>query len=152
MRDEAFRISFLLIAHSTSMLPLRTAHEIDLGGADIGVPGELAHLVHRGPVADGVVDRRFAQRVDADAAGSQPRRVDAGCLAVFLDQPPGRLAVQMPSRQPQAVGTQRAEEGAFLIVPDACPCQVGQERPRRVERDRAIPSNQLARLLKAEAR
>ena len=134
------------------MLPLRTAHEVDLGRADIGVPGELPHLVHRGPVADGVVDRRLAQRVDADAPAPHPRGIDAGRLAVFLDQPPGRLAVQVPPRQPQAVGTQRAEEGALLVVPDACPCQVGQDRPRRVERDRAIPSNQLARLLKAEAR
>src|SRR5271157_1569749 len=55
-----------------------------------------------------------ALRVDADATTSQPRRVDAGRLAVFLDQPPGRLAVQMPSRQTQAVGTQRAEEGSSL--------------------------------------
>ena len=35
-------------------------HEVDLGGADIGVPGELAHLVHGRPVADRVVDRRLA--------------------------------------------------------------------------------------------
>ena len=53
------------------------AHEIDLGGADIGVPGELPHLVHRGPIPDGVVDRRLAQRMDADApapirVGSMP--------------------------------------------------------------------------------
>jgi hypothetical protein len=34
--------------------------EIELGGADVGVAGEFPHLVHRGPVADGVVDRRLA--------------------------------------------------------------------------------------------
>jgi hypothetical protein len=45
MRDEAFRTSFLLVAHSTSMLALRTADEVDLGGADVGVAGELADLV-----------------------------------------------------------------------------------------------------------
>ena len=54
------------------------AHEIDLGGADIGVPGELPHLVHRGPIPDGVVDRRLAQRMDADAPAAQPRGIDAG--------------------------------------------------------------------------
>ena len=36
------------------------ADEVDLGGADVGMAGELAHLVHRRPVADGVVDRRLA--------------------------------------------------------------------------------------------
>src|SRR5262245_11187929 len=45
MKDEAFRTSFLLIAHSTSMLPLGTAHEVDLGRPYIGVAGELPHLV-----------------------------------------------------------------------------------------------------------
>ena len=39
---------------------LLLADEVDLGGADVGVAGEFAHLVHRGPVADGVVDRRLA--------------------------------------------------------------------------------------------
>ena len=36
------------------------AHEVELGRPDIGVPGELAYLVHCGPVSDGVVDRRLA--------------------------------------------------------------------------------------------
>ena len=70
----------------------------------------------------------------------------------FLTSRQGVLRSRCRLASPRPSGTQRAEEGAFLIVPDACPCQVGQERPRRVERDRAIPSNQLARLLKAEAR
>src|SRR5271165_6652020 len=69
------------------------AHEVELGRPDIGVPGELAHLVHGRPVPDGVVDRRLAQRVDADTTGSQPRGIDAGGLAVFLDQPPWGFAV-----------------------------------------------------------
>ena len=42
------------------------AHEVELGRPDIRVPGELAHLVHRCPIPDGVVDRRLAQRVNAD--------------------------------------------------------------------------------------
>ena len=45
---------------------LLAADEVDLGGADIGVAREFAHLVHRGPIADGVVDGGLAQRVDAD--------------------------------------------------------------------------------------
>src|SRR5271157_6225708 len=72
------------------------ADEVNLGGADVGVPREFPHLVHGRPVADRVVDGRFAQGVDADAASSEPRWVDASRLAVFLDQPPGRLAVQVP--------------------------------------------------------
>ena len=36
------------------------ADEINLGRADVGMAGELAHLVHGGPVADGVVDGRLA--------------------------------------------------------------------------------------------
>jgi hypothetical protein len=54
------------------------ADEVNLGGPDIGVASEFADLVHAGPVADGVVDRRFAQAVDADAPAAQPVRVDAG--------------------------------------------------------------------------
>lgn len=34
--------------------------EVDLGGADVGVSGELPHFVHGGAVADGVVDGRLA--------------------------------------------------------------------------------------------
>src|SRR5271157_251508 len=69
------------------------ADEVELGGADVGVPREFPHLVHGRPVPDGVVDRRLAQRVDADTTGSQPRGIDAGGLAVFLDQPPWGFAV-----------------------------------------------------------
>src|SRR5271166_3145325 len=36
------------------------ADEINLGRPDVGMAGELPHLMHRGPVADGVVDRRLA--------------------------------------------------------------------------------------------
>ena len=43
------------------------AHEVELGRPDIGVPGELAHLVERGAVTDGVVDGGLAERMDADA-------------------------------------------------------------------------------------
>src|SRR5271157_1926623 len=55
-----------------------------------------------------------ALRVDADAAGSQPRRVDAGRLAVFLDQPPGRLAVQMRLASPRPSGRSGRKRGASL--------------------------------------
>jgi len=44
------------------------ADKVEFGRPDVGVAGELPHLVHRRPVADGVVDRRLAQRVDAQAA------------------------------------------------------------------------------------
>jgi len=43
-------------------------------------------------------------------------------------------------------------EGTFIPARTAEEFVRALERPRRVERDRAIPSNQLARLLKAEAR
>ena len=37
----------------------------DLGRPDIGVPGKLAHLVHRGAVSDRVVDGGLPERMDA---------------------------------------------------------------------------------------
>ena len=37
---------------------LLLSDEVDLGRADIRVPGELPHLVQRGAVADGVVGAR----------------------------------------------------------------------------------------------
>jgi hypothetical protein len=62
------------------------ADEVDLGGADVGVPSELAHLMHRRPVADGVFDRRLAQRVDADAAAAQPGREGEFQTPTFPDK------------------------------------------------------------------
>src|SRR5271165_6086715 len=40
---------------------LLLADEVELGRSDIAMPSEFPHLVHRRPVADGVVDRRLAQ-------------------------------------------------------------------------------------------
>src|SRR5512135_982195 len=52
---------------------LLLTHEVDLGRADIGVPGELAHLVHRGPVADRVVDGGLAAVVVSLPVASSAR-------------------------------------------------------------------------------
>ena len=49
--------------------------------------------------------------VDADAAAAQPRRVDPGGLAVFLDQPPGGLAVEVPPDQAAASGVSGRNSG-----------------------------------------
>ncbi len=38
------------------------AGEVDLGGADVGVTGEFADLMHRGTVADRVIGNRLVQR------------------------------------------------------------------------------------------
>src|SRR5271166_3033211 len=73
--------------------------------------------------------------MDADAAAAQPRRVDPGRLAIFLDHAPGRLAVEVPPYQPQAVGTQRAEEGALPVILDAGLRHVGQHGPRGIKQD-----------------
>lgn len=48
------------------------ADEVDLGGADIAVAGELADLVQDGPVADGFVDRRLTQAMEPDAPSAWP--------------------------------------------------------------------------------
>jgi hypothetical protein len=48
----------------------------------------------------------------ADAAAAELPVVDAGGLAILLDQPPRRLAVDVPPREPKAAGCQWAE-GAF---------------------------------------
>jgi hypothetical protein len=111
------------------------AYEVDLGGPDVGVPGELAHLVHSRPVADRIVDRRLAQRVNPDPSAPQPPRIDPSCLAVFLHQPPGGLAVQVPPLQPGPVGPHGPEQGPLLVLSDASLCHVGQDRPRRVQQD-----------------
>ena len=75
------------------------------------------------------------KRVDADAAAAQPRRVDPGRLAVFLDQPPGGLAVEVPPLQAAAVRRHRPEERPFPVLPDAGSRHVGQDRPGGVEQD-----------------
>src|SRR5512135_2318730 len=111
------------------------AHEVELGRPDIGMPGELAHLVQRGAVANGVVDGGLAERMDADAPAAQPVRVDAGRLAVFLHEPPGGLAVQVPPLQPGAVRPHRPEQRPLLVVPDVRPLEIPPDRPRRVEQD-----------------
>src|SRR5207253_9963322 len=92
------------------------ADEVDLGRADIGVPGELPHLVHGRPVPDGVVDGGLAQRVDADATASQPVGVDAGGPAVVLDQPPGGLAVQVPPDQAGPGWCHRPEQRSLPVL------------------------------------
>ena len=75
------------------------------------------------------------KRVDADAAAAQPDGVDAGGLAVFLDQPPGGLAVEVPADQARRVRRHRPEEGAFPVLPDAGSLDIGQDRPGGVEQD-----------------
>ena len=54
--------------------------------------GKFPHLVHQRAVADGVVDRRLAQGMDADAAATQPVRIDARA-----DNPRARLAAEILS-------------------------------------------------------
>src|SRR5207249_2125112 len=104
------RIPFFFAPDHTNLYPPRRdlavfflAHEVELGGADVAVAGELADLVHLRAVADGVVDGSFTQRVDADAALPQPVGVDSCRPAVFLHHPPGHLAVEVTPHQHEAV-------------------------------------------------
>ena len=60
---------------------------------------------------------------------------DPGCLAVFLDQTPGRLAVEVPTFQAGAVRCHRPEEGALPIIPDASLLHIGEDWPCRIEQD-----------------
>src|SRR5262249_30153490 len=103
------------------------AHEVDHGRADVGVSCELPHLVHRGAVPDRVVDDGLPQRVNTDAPASQPFGVDTGRLAVFLDQPPGGLAVEVPPDQTSPIRRHRPKEATFLVVMDAGPLHVGKD-------------------------
>src|SRR4051812_29486480 len=77
--------------------------------------------------------------MDTDATAAQPRRVDAGGLAVFLDQPPGGLAVEVASLPDQAAGRERAEEWTLPVIPDAGGGDVGQDRPRGGQQDLPPP-------------
>src|SRR5262245_51503293 len=101
MSDEAFRPSFLLLAHSASMLALRTPDEVDLGRPDIRVASKLPDLVHRGAIADGVVDSGLPKRVDANPSAPKPLRINSCRAAVLLDEPPGGLSVQVPADESQ---------------------------------------------------
>ena len=111
------------------------SHKVDLGRPDISMSGELPHLVHGRPVPDGIVDRRLPERMDADPSPSQPCGVDAGRLAVFLDQPPGGLAVQVPPHQPGPVRAHGPKQRPLLVLTDPCSGHVGQDRPGRVQQD-----------------
>src|SRR5262249_20917179 len=82
-------------------------HEVDLGRPDIGMASKLADLVHRGPISDGVVDGGLPKRVDADPPAPEPVGVHAGGPAVFLDEPPGGLAIQVPPDEPTRIRGQR---------------------------------------------
>ena len=93
------------------------AHEVELGGPDIGVAGELAHLVQRGAVADGVVNRRLAERVNADAPAAQPVGIDARGPAVLLDQPPGGLRSRCRRSSPVPSGFRGRNSGPSLSSP-----------------------------------
>jgi hypothetical protein len=105
------------------------ADEVKLGGADVAVPREFCYLVHSGAIPDGVVDGRLAQAVDAYAPAAEPPRVDTCGFAVFLDQAPRRLAIQVPGREPESAWRQGTEEGAFTVVLDAGRLDVGEDWP-----------------------
>ena len=66
-RDQSFYQERGYQAPRRHFAVLLLAHEVQLGGADVAVAGELAHLMHRRPVADGVVDRRRERRVSVRA-------------------------------------------------------------------------------------
>ena len=76
------------------------ADKINFSGANIRMARKFPHLVHCRSVADCIVDGRFAQRVDADAALAEAVGINAGGAAVLLHQAPGRLAVEVASFKP----------------------------------------------------
>jgi hypothetical protein len=88
--------------------------------------GELAHFVHLGAVADGVVNGCLAQRVDTDAAAPQPVGLDAGGQAVFLDQSPRRLPVQVAALKGEAARRQRPE-GYQTVQLGSSNCRRGEK-------------------------
>src|SRR4051794_15965172 len=85
------------------------SHKVNLSCSYVGMSSELPHFMHRRPVANGVVDRRLPQAMDADAAASEPLGVDPRRLAVLLHQPPGSLPVQVPPHEAAAVRCHRPE-------------------------------------------
>src|SRR4051812_47629013 len=73
--------------------------------------------------------------MDADAPASQPVGIDAGRAAVFLDQSPGRLAVEVPAFQGERVRRQGPEEGTFLVVLDPGSGDVSQDGTGGIQED-----------------
>ena len=68
--------------------------EIQLGGADVVVAGQLAGFVKLGSVLDRIVEGSFAKTVDSDAAAAEPFRWNSGLVTVFFDDSPDSLAAE----------------------------------------------------------
>jgi len=84
--------------------------------------------------------------VDADAAAAQARWVDPGRLALFLDHPPGGLAVQVPPLEAATVWPHGPKERAFPVVPDTGLRHVGAapHRPAEPEGSGVRPGPELS--------
>ena len=89
MRDEAFRTSFLLIAHSTSTLPLRTADEVDLGRLP---PAQLRAT----PTGAGSPMPRPCWCPTECARRHYARRLGLECVHIPLPLNPGRVIAAEP--------------------------------------------------------
>src|SRR5207244_1514542 len=75
-------------------------------------------------VPDGVVDCRLPERVNADAACSQPLGVDSRREAILLHEPPGDFAVEVSPQESATIGAQRSKECPLLVLSDPRPLQI----------------------------
>src|SRR5262245_44758707 len=114
---------------------LLLADEVNLSGANICMSCKLAHFVHRGTVSNGIVNRSLPETVNPDPPTPQPLGIDARREAVFLHEPPGGLAVEVPPHEAAAVRRHGPEQRPLLVLADAGSRHVGKDRPRGIKQD-----------------
>src|ERR1051325_10329432 len=77
--------------------------EVKLCGPDIGVAGELLHLLYGRAVLQRIGDRGLAERMHADAAAADAVRIEACLACISLHHLPDRRPVQILSDERSAV-------------------------------------------------
>src|SRR5437868_582293 len=77
----------------------RRRTEVKLRGPDVGVTGELLHLLNGRAVLQRIGDRGLSQRMHADAAATHAVRIETGFTCVPLDDFPNRGPIQVLADQ-----------------------------------------------------
>lgn len=112
----------------------RRRSEVKLRGPDVGMTGELLHLLNWCAVLKRIRDRGLPERMHSDAAATYAVWIDSGFACVPLHDFPDRGSIQiLPNECPSVLGN-RPKERAFEIVAD-----ITRHTPVRTEID-VIPA------------
>jgi len=77
---------------------------IQLGRANVAVPGKLADFVHASTVSNCVGDGSLTKRVNANSPAFEPVRLNSRCTTVLFDKPPWGFTVHMATRKADTIG------------------------------------------------